>query len=64
MMSGSKQENDRLEREQKRLEINTNIGRPEGFPLNELNTRWLRTWAILVTPPVESLDLVQSHKID
>ena len=31
-------ENDRLEREQKRLEINTEICRPEGFLSNELNT--------------------------
>ena len=29
-----------------------NIGRLEGFPSNELNTRWLSTRTIPVSPPV------------
>ena len=41
MASGNMPENDRLEREQMRLEINMNIGRPEGFLSNEGNTRRL-----------------------
>ena len=36
MVSGSNQESDKLE--QKRSEINTNIGEPEVFSLVELNT--------------------------
>ena len=46
MASGNKAEKGRLDREQKSLEIITNIGRPEGFSSNELNTSRLRTRAI------------------
>ena len=45
-------ENDKLQREQKMLEINMAIGRPEGFPSNELNTRSQKTRAIPVLTPV------------
>ena len=41
-----------MERQQKRLELTLNIGRPKEFLLNELNTRKLRTRAIPVSPPV------------
>ena len=52
MASGNMQENDRLEREYKILKINMNIGRPERFPKNELNTRRLRTRSMPVSPLV------------
>ena len=52
MALGNISGNDRLERKQKRLGINTNIGRPEGFPSNKLNPRRLQTSAIPVSPPV------------
>ena len=67
MASGSKSESEQLkneqrlkryleletlEREQKRLEINVNIGTPEELLSNESNTRRLRTRAIPVSPPV------------
>ena len=45
MASGNLPGNDKLEREKKRLEINVNIGRPEEYLLNELNTRRLWTRA-------------------
>ena len=49
---GNIPENDRLVREQKRLEINTNIGRLEGFPSNELNTKRLKIRTVQVSTPV------------
>ena len=53
MASGNKQENERLEREKKKLEIKMNIHRHEGFLSNGLNTRRLRTTrAIPLSHPV------------
>ena len=46
------QVNDRLEKENKGVEINTNIVTPGGFASNKLNTRRLRTKAKPVSPPV------------
>ena len=66
MASGNKQENDRLEREQKRLEINMNIDRLEGFPSNKSNARRLRTSSIQFSPPVAPLrsSLVPLEKLE
>ena len=49
MAFGNNLEIFRLGKEQRILEINTNIGRTEEFLLTELNTRRLRTRAILVS---------------
>ena len=48
MVSGNQQENENLGREQRRLEIKINIGRPEGFPYTKLYTRRLRPRAVPV----------------
>ena len=53
LASGNKQGNDRLGRENNRLDINKNIGTAEGFPFNELNTRRLRR-TIPVSPSIIS----------
>ena len=52
MAFGNIQQNNRLEKEHKRLERNIYLGRLEEFPLNELNARWLRARAILVSSPI------------
>ena len=57
-----------MDREQKRLEIYVNIGRPKEFLSNELNTRQLRTRAIplppSVVPPRSSLVSVPLDRVD
>ena len=61
MLSGNMPETERLEKEQrlergqKRLEINVNVSRPKEFLSNELNTRRLRTRATPASPPVVTL---------
>ena len=52
MVSENMQENDKLEREHKRLETNMSIGKTEGIPANEIKTRRLRTRTIVVSPQV------------
>ena len=69
MASGNMSESGRLEREQKRLEINVNIGRPEGLPTNGWNTRRLQTRAIPVThwevpPRSSSVALERLDRVD
>ena len=64
----------RLERKQRRLEINANAGRPKEVLLNELNTRSKQNRSILVSPPsgpprsssvpLERLDRVDRLKDD
>ena len=48
MVLGNMPEADRLEREQRGLEIKANICRPKEVPFNELNTRRVQTRAIPV----------------
>ena len=47
-----------------RLEINGNIGRPDGYQITNLNVRKLRTSAILVTPQLYLPGLGLSYQID
>ena len=53
--SGRMDREQKVEREQKRLETNVNIGRPEEFLSNELNTRRLETRDIPASLPATSL---------
>ena len=52
MASSDNVENNRLGREHQMLEINTNIGTPDGFHMANLNFRRLRTRTIPVSPHI------------